>query len=82
MNSSGLLKPTYLSIGPGLNLSGQATYLSPGARARNVPSLMAWQLASESAMEGMATMLSVVDDVLEVITIMIILSILMGVVIG
>jgi hypothetical protein len=43
---------------------------------------MAWQLASESAMEGMATMLSVVDDVLEVITIMIILSILMGVVIG
>jgi hypothetical protein len=43
---------------------------------------MAWRLASESAVEGMATMLSVVDDVLEVITIMIILSILMGVVIG
>jgi hypothetical protein len=47
-----------------------------------VPSLMAWRLASESTVEGMATMLSVVDDVLEVITIMIILSILMGVVIG
>jgi hypothetical protein len=37
MNSSGLLEPSYLSIGPGLNLSGQETYLSAGARAQKPP---------------------------------------------
>jgi hypothetical protein len=37
MNSSGLLEPSYLLIGPGLKLLGQVTCLSPGARAWNVP---------------------------------------------
>jgi hypothetical protein len=37
MNSSGLLEPSYLSIGLGLNLSRQTTYLSSGARAWNAP---------------------------------------------
>jgi hypothetical protein len=36
MNSSGLLGFSYLSIGPSLNLSGQTTCLSSGAKAWNV----------------------------------------------
>jgi hypothetical protein len=56
MNSFGLLEPSNLSIGPDLNLSGQATYLSSDAKMWNVPSLMAWRLALESVMKGMATL--------------------------
>jgi hypothetical protein len=37
MNSSRLLEPSYLSIGPSLNLSCQETCLSDGARARKLP---------------------------------------------
>jgi hypothetical protein len=37
MNSSRLLEPSYLLIDSGLNLSGQATCLSDGARARKSP---------------------------------------------
>jgi hypothetical protein len=37
MNFLGLLESSYLSIGLGLNLSGQETCLSDGARARNPP---------------------------------------------
>jgi hypothetical protein len=37
MNSFGLLEPSYLSIDSGLNLSGQLTCLSDGARAWKLP---------------------------------------------
>jgi hypothetical protein len=37
MNFLGLLDSSYLSIGPGLNLSDQVTCLSLGARVQNAP---------------------------------------------
>jgi hypothetical protein len=37
MNYLRLLEPSYVSIGPGLNLSGQVTCLGLGAKALNVP---------------------------------------------
>jgi hypothetical protein len=45
-----------LSISPGLNLPGQETYLSFGARVRKPPSPMVWHLILESVVEGTTTL--------------------------
>jgi hypothetical protein len=66
MNSSGLLDPLYLSIGLGLKLSSQMTFLCSGARAHNVPLPDGVGLVLASADEGTTSMPSFVNDVAQV----------------
>jgi hypothetical protein len=72
MNFSGLLESSYLSIGLDLNLSGQETYLSVGARARNPPppqwcGSSYWRVPWRGRRPCPKTP-SVIDDIAEVIT--------------